>query len=66
MLRLAAQSGFCAVTHLRGIKLGPYILHQFEPLSENQRDDGHPEAGIVLELSAVGFVLPFGPDSHLN
>lgn len=35
-------------------------------LSENQGDDGHPQAGIVLELPAVGSVLPFGPDGHLD
>ena len=38
----------------------------FQLLSEDQGDDGHPEAGIVLELPAVGLVLPFGPDAHLN
>lgn len=42
------------------------IIFSYQPLSENKRDNCHPETWIVLKLPAVRSVLSFGPHRHLD
>lgn len=54
------------------------FIHSFKPesqeklssicyiMSENKRDNGHPETRVVLELPAVRSVLSSGPHRHLD